>query len=213
MSAINFFDTLTDLPLFKGISHETMARTVGRYRFEFKKFVEGETIIEAGSPCASIVFVLSGKVRMKTVIADFEIGQTLSEGSVFMADFLYGRITKFPSSVVASETVGTLEISKADYINILNSDNIFLLNYLNYLSRKAQLCFDNVPNGSFLSKISYLIDFFTQPSSSDIQIRTSSKIFDVLGLSETDYNLNMENLVAKKMISSFTGNQINIKSL
>ena len=40
----SMFETLVELPLFKGVSIERMAKTVGTYKFHFLKYLPGETI-------------------------------------------------------------------------------------------------------------------------------------------------------------------------
>ena len=172
----SIFDTLADLPLFKGVSHEMLARTVGRFRFEFKKFSSGETIVNAGNICCSLIFILSGESIVSHHITEtLNIKYTLTSNNALFPEFMFGRSTSYPAKVVAAGEVGILEISKADYTAILASDNIFLFNYLNFLSQKAQSTaefIERVMSQSLIDKLEFLVESFTQKQSKDIIIST-----------------------------------------
>ena len=140
------FEILMELPLFRGVSRERIARTAGEAKFHFLKYPEGETIVSGGTPCRHITFVISGSVRSTIVNANgrFSVGQTLKAPAVISPDFLFGRATEFPGTVTALEPTGILQISKADYMKILYSDEVFMFNFLNTLSVNAQKSRDNV---------------------------------------------------------------------
>ncbi len=136
----SMFELLMDLPLFKGVSLATLSQVVGETKFHFLKYPAGETIIRERENCTHITFVIAGSVRLNTVNANgrFAISRTLKAPAVIAPDFLYGRITSYPCSVTAIDDVSILKISKADYARILNTDPVFMINYLNTLSVNAQ---------------------------------------------------------------------------
>ena len=53
------FDILMGLPLFRGVTRERMAETVGMAKFHFLKYLPGETVVTAGDPCTHIKFIIS----------------------------------------------------------------------------------------------------------------------------------------------------------
>ena len=139
MSSI--YETLCELPLFKGVSQRRMMQTVGAYKFHFLKYPADELIFLASEQCGDIAFVISGSVRV--VLRDdsrrLTVEQTLTGPDVISPDFVYGRVTAYPGDVVAAtESASILRIAKADFIEILRSDPIYLLNYVNLLSMDAQ---------------------------------------------------------------------------
>ena len=136
----SMYKTLMALPLFSGVSYSKMSEVIGAIKFHFLKYLEGEQIVAAGEPCTHIKFIITGSTRLSIVNADgrFRVSQTLSAPEVIAPDFLFGRATNYPCTVTALEPTGIVQIAKQDYVKILNSDPIFLFNFLNILSMNAQ---------------------------------------------------------------------------
>lgn len=59
------FDTF-QLPLFQGLCHEDFTSILDKVKLHFIKHKAGETIIENGSPCKQLRFLLKGKVSIVT---------------------------------------------------------------------------------------------------------------------------------------------------
>lgn len=131
---------LSLLPILSGVSQETLAATVGKYRFEFRKYLPKQVIVEQGTPCREVIFILSGRARSLMTLTDgYDIERTLGEYSVLYPEYLFGRSTDYPASVTALTAVSAVAIAKADFLDMVTSDHVYMLNYLNMLSRKAQL--------------------------------------------------------------------------
>ena len=60
------FDTLLQLPLFQGLCHEDFTSILDKVKLHFIKHKVGETIIESGSPCKQLCFLLKGEVSIVT---------------------------------------------------------------------------------------------------------------------------------------------------
>lgn len=181
----SMFDTLMELPLFKGVSQERMSKTVGSCKFHFLKYLPGNVIFRAGEACNDVAFIISGSVRITIAGTDgrFSISQTIDAPDVISPDFLFGRRTTYPGTVETVDTVSILRINKNDYINILNSDTVFLYNYLNLLSVNAQKAVDGilaVSNGDIAERIAYWVSALTQPRSHDIELQCTRR--DLTGL-------------------------------
>ncbi len=176
----SMFDLLMQLPLFQGVTRESMAAIVGTAKFHFLKFPAGETILRAHDPCTHITFVISGSVRSTVVntSGSFAVSQTLCAPAVLAPDFLFGRVTEYPATVVAAEPTGILQISKADYLKILNADEVFLFNYLNLLSvnaQKAQVGILSLTKGEVDERIAFWITALTQKGGTDIKLTCRSR--------------------------------------
>lgn len=171
----SMFDILAQLPLFRGVTHERIAATVGMAKFHFLKFNQGDVIAEAGESCTHIKFVIAGKVRITISNSDgrFKISQTLVAPDVISPDFLFGSATIYPGQVAAETEASIVQVSKQDYVKILASDPIFMFNFLNYLSMNAQKCIDGVlamTNGSIEERLAMWVVAMTQPTALDIVI-------------------------------------------
>ena len=58
------YDTIMGLPLFAGASHEKISEVIGRYKFHFLKYTEGQTIVTAGETCTHLKCIISGSVGL-----------------------------------------------------------------------------------------------------------------------------------------------------
>jgi len=169
------FNLLMELPLFRGVSRETMGKIVGMAKFHFLKYPEGAVVIEENSPCTHITFVISGSVKVSVANSSrrISVSQTLRAPDVIAPDFLFGRATIYPCRVVASEPSGIMQISKADYIKILNADAVFMFNYLNIISMNAQksvVGLMSLASGSLEERIAFWVVALTQPSGENVVI-------------------------------------------
>ncbi len=171
----SMFDKLMGLSLFKGVSRERMAKTVGECKFHFLKYAPGTVIFKAGEQCRDITFVLSGSVRIDISMPEgrFALRQSIGAGQAVSPEFLFGRITTYPGDVTAIDQVSVLRVAKCEYMRILASDPIFLYNYANLMSMNAQKAVEGVKaisNGDIERRIALWINALTQPRSFDIEL-------------------------------------------
>lgn len=202
----SMFDILTDLPLFKGVGREKMAKTVGQSKFHFLKFTPGETVFNAGDLCNEIAFLISGTVRLTTENPDgrFSVSQSIKAQDVISPEFLFGKVTRYPATVTAVDTAGLLLISKADYVKILNSDNVFMFNFLNLLSMNAQKAVEGilaVSTGDVAERIAFWISALTQPRSFDIKMECRQRdLVALFGVPRTTMREVLEDMRRKDLI-------------
>ena len=171
----SIYDTLMDLPLFRGVSRERIQQIAGTTRLHFLKYLAGENIVMPAQACTHIKFIISGHVRsaISNVGNRFTVSQTLTAPDVIAPEFLFGRSTHYPCTATAIDTVGILQIDKNDYLKILVSDHVFLYNFLNILSMNAQKGVDGIlsfTTGSIDERLAYWIIALTQSSGTDITL-------------------------------------------
>lgn len=213
----SMFEILMELPLFRGVTRERMAETVGMAKFHFLKYLPGETIVEAGSPCTHIKFIISGSVRSKIVNPDgrFKVSQTLNAPDVISADYLFGRATNYPCTVTAIEPTGILQIAKSDYIKILNSDEVFMFNYLNLLSMNAQKSVSGVlalTTGSIEERIAFWIVALTQPTGTDIALECRQRdLYSFFGVQRGSFIATLDSMRERGLLT-YTPTKIDIIS-
>lgn len=196
----SMYEMLMELPLFKGIGFNRLSEIVGTTRFHFLKFNDGETIVEAGEPCTHIKFVISGAARLTTVNSTgrMKISQTVSAPDVISPDFLFGKFTNHPATAVAIGPTGILQIEKLEYLKILHSDNVFLINFLNTLSIDAQKSVIGVlalTNGSLEERISFWVVALTQRGSTDIALQCRQRDFySLFGVQRSSFISTLESM-------------------
>lgn len=211
----SMFEILMELPLFRGTTRERMAEIVGMAKFHFLKYLPGETVVEAGAPCTHIKFIISGSVRSKIVNPDsrFKVSQTLVAPDVISPDYLFGRATNYPCTVTAIEPTGILQIAKSDYIKILNSDEVFMFNYLNMLSMNAQKSVSGVlalTTGSIEERIAFWIIALTQPSGKDIALECRQRdMYSFFGVQRSSFISTLDSMKERGLLK-YDANKIDI---
>ncbi len=207
----SMFDILTELPLFRGVTHERIAATVGMAKFHFLKFAPGETIAQAGEACSHIKFIIAGSVTITIANSDdrFRISQTLEAPDVISPDFLFGSSTIYPGTVVAKTEVSIVQITKNDYMKVLASDHIFMFNFLNYLSMNAQKCIEGVlamTNGSIEERLAMWVVALTQPTAKDIAITCKNRdLYAMFGVQRSSFLTALDHLVELRAIKYGAG--------
>lgn len=184
----SMYETLMRMPLFAGVSRQRMSEIIGKYKFHFLKFNPGEKIVTAGDVCTHLKSVIAGNVRVTVESHDkrFNISQTLSAPDLIAPEFFFGKTTAYPASVEAIDSAGILQFDKTDFLSIINSDPIFLLNYLNILSVNAQRSTEGVlalTSGSLEKRIAYWIVALTQTNGKDIVLQCRQRdMYTVFGV-------------------------------
>ena len=200
------YQLLMGLPLFSGVTYEKMLEIIGSTKFHFLKYLEGETFISEGEQCTHIKFIISGKVRVSIANADrrFTVSQTLTAPDVVAPEYIFGRSTTYPCSVVALEPTGVLQISKVDYMKILNSDSIFLINYLNLLSMNAQKAVDgilSIATGSLEERIAFWIVALTQRGGTDIIMTCRQRdLYSLFGVQRSSFISTLDSMKERGLI-------------
>lgn len=209
------YDTLLGLPLFRGVSRERLSQVVGMAKFHFLKYLENGEFIREGEDCTHLTFLLSGSARVTISGADrrFTVSHTLTAPNVICPDFLFGRETDYPCSAVALEPTSILKIDKPDWLKMLNSDSVFMLNYLNFLSMNAQKAVHGVlalTTGSIEERIAFWIIALTQPTSTDIVLQCRQRdLCSVFGVQRSTFISTLDRMRQRGLIE-FTPNEITI---
>lgn len=191
---LSMYETIMELPLFKGIGEEQVSFMLEKTRVEFLKFEDGESIFETGENVTHINFILSGRVKQTYRLSNFllEIDEILGKGSVLGALHLYGMVTKYPCSSIALGKVSVMRIRKAAYMNILQSDPIYLLNFVNYLSaaaQKSQIFLMKSKNSSVTRTLETLAFSIVSKSAETVMVAgKDEEIAKYCGVSEEDFN-------------------------
>ncbi|MGN0213587.1 MAG: Crp/Fnr family transcriptional regulator [Muribaculaceae bacterium] len=202
----SIFDTLMALPLFQGVSRLKLSELVEKVPFHFKKYHDGNTIISAGDKCNSLCFLVSGQARIDIPCQNRKIHiiETISAPNVIGPEYLFGKTTAYPFSMSAHGMCGTLQVAKSDYINMLQSDKVFLFNILNILSRNNQLSTSSmlsITRGSISERIAQMVAMLTHNESTDIRIFFKQKDFStMLGSQRTSFINALEHMKDEGLI-------------
>ena len=213
----SMYEILKGLPLFHGASTERISDIVGKAKFHFLKYLAGERIVTAGEQCTHVKMIISGDAR-STITNEsqrFRVSQTLSAPSVIAPEFLFGRATNYPCTVDAVTDTGILQISKNDYMTILNRDHIFLYNFLNILSMNAQKSVDGIlalSSGDLEERIAFWITALTQTSGTNIKVTCRQRdLYSLFGVQRSSFIATLESMKQRGIID-YNTNEIIVLS-
>lgn len=174
------YELIMDLPLFKGVSKNQVSHFLEKTSISFRNYNPGDSIIGFGENVDGLKFVVKGEVNvLHTVGKDgIKISERCGSGNVFGAEHLFGLKTYYPYSVVSVDKCSIMEFDKKQYMNLLKSDNIYLLNFFNYLSVRVQRMSDIFLErtiGTSEAILYQLLSVITDPLSSSIMIYATDK--------------------------------------
>jgi len=202
----SMYENLMELPLFRGVSFDRLSEIIGHTKFHFLKYNDGEQVVEAGTPCTHLKFVISGAVRLTTMNSDghIRVDQTLKAPDVIAPDFLFGRFTDYPCSGKAAGPTGLLQIAKMDYLKILHTDDVFLLNFLNTLSINAQKSVIGVlalTDGSLEERIAFWVLALTQRGVSDITLTCKQReLYSLFGVQRSSFMSTLDSMRERGLV-------------
>lgn len=189
----SMYETIMELPLFKGIGEEQLSLMLEKTSVEFLKFEDGDVISQADEIVSGVNFILVGRVRRTYMLDNFSLGidEILGKGAVIGALHLYGLDTKYTATSTALGRVSIMRISKADYMNILLSDRIYMLNFVNYLSAAAQrprILHQNVKAASIWRSLNTMAFTFASGAAETVMVAgDDAEIAKYCGVSINDF--------------------------
>jgi len=158
----NIIESLLSCPLFRGYDKEPLERLFQTIHFQIKKYHKNQMFVQMEEPCDHLMIILEGSVRGEMV--DFS-GKTIkiedieAPNSVASA-FIFGEKKRFPVNIVANSPVSVLYIPKSSLLQMFQKSSIFLENFLNMVSTRAQFLSMKIKFLSFKTikgKIAHLI--------------------------------------------------------
>lgn len=169
------YEMIMDLPLFKGVSKNQVSSFLEKTNVGFCNYQSGDVVIGEGDEVGMVKFVISGSAKIIHTLESLPIviEETCDVGTVLGAERLFGISTGYAYEVVAAGKLSIMQFSKEQYLNLLQSDRIYMLNFFNYLSLRAQRPVDAMSRysrGDLRSRISVLISIMTHHHAHDITL-------------------------------------------
>lgn len=169
------YETIMDLPLFKGVGKDQVSQFLEKIPLTFNNYEEGEEISSPGEEVKMIKFIIRGEVDICNRLEgnDITVVERSGVGRVLGADRLFGISTGYPFRIVAREKTSIMQFKKDQYVNLLYSDRIYMLNFFNYLSLRAQRPAEAVSvfaNGDIAGRLKQMVAIMTDPVARRIMI-------------------------------------------
>ncbi len=133
-------EKLLELPLFQGMSKTDMNKVIAHTRLGFENYSNGRTIIEEGTVCDSLYFLLRGNITAISKAYDnsYCIKETLSAPDILQPECLFGFTQRYTKSFVANGSCQMVRISKREIVALSDEYQIFRINILNIISTQSQ---------------------------------------------------------------------------
>jgi cyclic nucleotide-binding domain len=174
------YEMIMDLPLFKGVGKDHVSLFLEKTNIGFRNYNGGEVLADVGEAVRMVRFVISGEINIihRLEGAGVTVEERTGFGKVLGADRLFGLDTGYPYKAVAVTRTSIMEFSKEQYINLLHSDNIYMLNFFNYLSLRAQRPVDAMKrycHGGIGSRVRQLVCVLTDPGAKGVVVNGSDE--------------------------------------
>ncbi len=144
------FHLLVNSPLFKGMKFLEIKNLFHFISFSKRQYNKNEIIAYKGDKCENLIILLKGNCRGE--IVDYS-GKVLKIEDIqplkpLAPAFLFGQKNIYPVNIVANSDVITLSTSVKNLEKMMHKNTIFLKNFLDIVSSKAQFLLRKL---SFLS--------------------------------------------------------------
>ena len=169
-------DILAQSPLFKNIPQGELAHLMNQVVCQERTYQSGEIIVLEGSVRGDMID-FSGKTIK---IEDMEAPSPVASA------FLFGQYRKLPVNIVANKDVRILIIPRESVIQMFSLNNVFLENFLNMISTRAQFLSTKIRFLSFKTireKIAqYLLELAGHDKDTVILNRSQQNLADLFGV-------------------------------
>ncbi len=140
-------DTLNGLkrcPLFKGLEENEIINLMHQVQYRVHGYERGEVFAWAGDPCRHANIIISGEMSAKLIGPSGRIIRMdmHHSGQMLAPAFLFANDNHYPVSLEAGNKARVLQLSPADFKNLVQTDPRIAMNFINILSN----------NISFLTK-------------------------------------------------------------
>lgn len=140
-------------PLFRGLAPDQVMASLQKVNYKVRRYSRDEIVAYGGDECKHLHIVISGSVKGE--MADFS-GKTIKIEDIeaprpLALAFLFGRDNRYPVNIVANNDVELLVLPKESVLQLLQMNMMFLNNYLNVVSNRAQFLSDKLRFLSFRS--------------------------------------------------------------
>lgn len=192
---ISMYETIMELPLFKGIGSEQVSNFLEKTKLEILNFEAGDFLARNGDRVGWLDFVITGEIRIIHHLEnlDIVIEEKASHGCVIGAVNLFGLVTRHTADVIALGKLSVMRIEKEQYFNLLMTDKIYVLNLVNYLSAASQkgiLTIMDIRDFSIRSRLLTLANSVAFRNSTKVTVcGDDSVLADFCGVSVEEFSL------------------------
>ncbi len=134
------YENLLLLPYFQGMSKNDLTSILDKVKLEFTRHANGEKILSEGEQCNNFIIAINNKIKSETTAPDgtFRLIETHDSPYVIEPYSLFGASTLYNKNYYAAGDCNILSINKSYFFSEFTKHDIFTINLLNLVSRRAQ---------------------------------------------------------------------------
>jgi CRP-like cAMP-binding protein len=134
------YQHLANSPVFKGLEPNYIESLLKNVHYQIKNANQEQVIAQRNDECSHLTIVVQGSVRGEML--DYS-GKVLKVEDIYAprpiaAAFLFGQSNRYPVDVISNEDTTLLVIPKDSVLKMFQQSDVFLKNYLNAISNRAQ---------------------------------------------------------------------------
>ena len=182
--------TLTNNPLFRGITPEKLSANLEEVSFHARSYKKGEILARQGDVCNRLIILIKGSVRGEMIDYSGRLikVEDIAAPRALAPLFLFGEDNRYPVEVTANELTEVIELPKPSVLNLFRKNEQFLENYMNLSANYARTLSDKLFFMSFKTirqkLASYLLRLYKQQQQSYIILdRSQQELSDYFGVS------------------------------
>ena len=145
------FAVLSRSPLFRGIRPDELEVALGQVNYKIRNYTEDNVVNSRNDECTGLTIMLEGSVRGEMLdysgkilkIEDIEAPRPLAVA------FLFGKNNFYPVDIITNEPTEILSFPKESVIELMQKSSIFLKNYMDVISSRAQFLSERITFFSF----------------------------------------------------------------
>ena len=206
---------LTFSPLFAGIAQEEVHRMLHGVHYQIKQFSTNDVIACHGDECNSLQIVVNGNVRGEMMDATGRVLKIEDIGAPrpLAIAFLFGQNNRYPVTITANENSTLLILPRESVIKLIQSSEVFLTNFMNVISNRAQFITDKLKSHSFQTLRAKLADYFLELDRSNsgafYLTKTHEELGEMFGVTRPSLSRTLRELHNEGLISA-DGKRIDI---
>lgn len=210
---------LNNCIIFKNFNLDSIESLLSQIDYKISFYSKDEIIATEGETCSDLGIILEGSIEIKKL---FVSGKTVTMakflvGDIFGEVVIFSDMSKYPSTIVASNNCKILFISKSDIIKLCSLNTTILNNFMGLLSNKIFMLNKKLKNLSYETlreKVaSFLLENYYINKKNMFQINFSRKqMAEALGVPRPSLSRELMNMRNDKLIE-FHKNSFKILNL
>lgn len=212
---MSFLDTLLQTPIFQGVSKPKLTTCLEKHCVEFLKFSNGQKLISQGEASTHVKFLISGKIQNITnnKASNLSVKEVYSAPNLIAGNYIFGIETHSICDSFAVGDVGVMQIAKEDLLELLRKEQIFMINYLNFLSARSQTYYNTLlsfSTGELTERFALWVLLLTHKKAEEISLFIRiDEMARLLGVSRDNLILTLQDLKKRKLLL-YSENEIKI---